>query len=73
MKHILITGANAGIGKATAKALAQNGAKIILACRDDIKAKETKNEIRETTGNGEIYNVHCNLSSFDSIRSCIHS
>lgn len=71
MKHILITGGNAGIGRATAKALAQTGAKIILACRNSSKAEKTVSEIKRETGNDQIYSVACNLASFESIRTCV--
>ena len=37
-KTVIITGANAGIGKETAFDLAKRGARIIMACRDLKKA-----------------------------------
>lgn len=43
-KTVIITGANTGIGKETAKLLACRGAHIILACRDLQKAFQAKGE-----------------------------
>jgi len=70
MQHILITGGNAGIGKATAIALAKKGAKIIIACRNEEKAKKAVSEIKATTKNEEIYSLTCDLASFESVRNC---
>ena len=70
MQHILITGGNTGIGKATATALAQKGAKIILACRNEAKAQQAVAEIKAATQNNEIYSLPCDLASFESIRNC---
>lgn len=44
-KTIFITGANSGIGKATAIQLALKGANIIMACRDFYKGKSIQEEI----------------------------
>lgn len=41
-KVVLITGANGGIGKETAKDLAKRGAKLILACRNLDAANKVK-------------------------------
>jgi NAD(P)-dependent dehydrogenase (short-subunit alcohol dehydrogenase family) len=40
-----------------------------LACRDLNKAKETADQIRKKTGNGNILVESLDLASFDSIRS----
>lgn len=41
-KTVLITGANGGIGRETAKDIAKRGARIILACRNLDAANELK-------------------------------
>ena len=67
-KTVIITGANTGIGKETAIDLAKRGARVILACRDLIRANEAAGEIRRVTGNGNVFVEILDLASFDSIR-----
>ena len=55
MQHILITGGNAGIGKATAIALAKKGAKIIIASRNDTKAAKAVIEIKAAAKNEDCF------------------
>jgi len=44
-KTILITGANSGIGKETARELARDGSRIILACRNLESANQVKGNL----------------------------
>jgi NADP-dependent 3-hydroxy acid dehydrogenase YdfG len=49
-KVIVITGASSGIGEATAKLLAANGAKVVLGARREEKLQKIVNEIKNDGG-----------------------
>ena len=61
-------GGNAGIGKATAVDLARRGARIILACRNPVKAATAVKEIRQKSGNPDVVFRQLDMASPDSIR-----
>ncbi|XP_029497753.1 retinol dehydrogenase 12-like [Oncorhynchus nerka] len=67
-KTVIITGANAGIGKETAMDLAKRGGRIILACRDLGRAEAAQREIIEKSGNPNIVTRKMDLSDTKSIR-----
>ncbi|KAH9512304.1 retinol dehydrogenase 12 (all-trans 9-cis 11-cis) [Bulinus truncatus] len=67
-KTVIITGANTGIGKETAKELARRGGRVILACRDVEKANKAKEEIIKVTSNQNVFVHKLDLASFKSIR-----
>lgn len=67
-KTVVITGGNAGIGKQTAIDLAQRGARVIIACRNEHKAKKALQEIRRKSGSNDVQYYHLELSDLESIR-----
>ncbi|KAK2165685.1 hypothetical protein LSH36_46g00030 [Paralvinella palmiformis] len=67
-KTVIITGANVGIGRETAKDLARRGARVILACRDLTKAERAADAIRKATGNENVLVQVVDLASLSSVR-----
>jgi NAD(P)-dependent dehydrogenase (short-subunit alcohol dehydrogenase family) len=67
-KVCIVTGANSGIGKATALGLAQMGATVVMVSRNKVKGEEAQNEIKEKSGNDAIDLMLADLSSQESIR-----
>jgi len=49
-KVVVITGASSGIGEATAKLLAKNGAKVVLGARRENRLQEIVDDIKKTGG-----------------------
>ena len=68
-KHIAITGANAGIGFASAKALLQKGFKVSMFCRDVQKAEEAKSELLGLFPTADIDIFQVDLLSIESIKN----
>lgn len=68
-KVIAISGANAGIGFATAKLLLNKGSTILMFCRDIQKAEIAKNKLIELTKNTKIEIFEVNFESFVSIEN----
>ncbi|XP_028932174.1 retinol dehydrogenase 12-like isoform X2 [Ornithorhynchus anatinus] len=68
-KVAVITGANTGIGKETARDLARRGARVIIACRDVLKGESAAGEIRAETGNRQVLVRKLDLADTKSIRA----
>ncbi|XP_049586157.1 retinol dehydrogenase 13 [Syngnathus scovelli] len=68
-KTVLVTGANTGIGKETCRELARRGARMVMACRDLSRAERAAEDIRKSTGNGNVVIRHVDLASLHSVRS----
>ena len=52
-KTAFVTGANSGIGKYTAKALAEMGAKVVITGRNEDSLKDAQTWIKTETGNDD--------------------
>ena len=66
----LITGANTGIGRVTARELAAQGAHVFIACRSAERAQPVIDEIRAATGQAAVEGLTLELADFASIRAC---
>jgi NAD(P)-dependent dehydrogenase (short-subunit alcohol dehydrogenase family) len=66
---VIVTGANTGIGKETARALARMGATVVLACRDVAKGEAARLDIAQTTRRDDIAVMTLDLGDFASIRA----
>ena len=66
-KVVLITGGNTGIGKESVKVLLQRNAKVYLAARNSIKAREAIDQLKEETGKEAIF-LELDLASLEKVR-----
>lgn len=68
-KTVLITGATAGIGKETARALQQRGAHVVIVGRNPQKTADVVSEIKtQNPSGGEVDGMVADLSSLAEIR-----
>lgn len=67
-KTCVVTGANSGIGKETALALAHMGATVVLVCRSEARGTDALNEIKAQTGNNAVSLVVADFSSQRQVR-----
>ncbi|KAF8885697.1 hypothetical protein CPB84DRAFT_125022 [Gymnopilus junonius] len=67
-KVIIVTGANTGVGKETAKALLAHNAKVYFAARSQEKAEQAIKELKEQTGKEGIF-LKLDLADLKSVKS----
>ena len=67
-KICLVTGATLGIGKVTARALADKSATVVIVGRDAAKTAATVAEIQAQTGNPQVTSIVADLSSQAEVR-----
>lgn len=67
-KIILITGANSGIGKATATALAEMGAHVVMMSRDLDRGEVARQEVIFISKNNQVDLMQCDLANMADIR-----
>ncbi|XP_072939567.1 retinol dehydrogenase 11-like [Epargyreus clarus] len=72
-KVAIVTGGNTGIGFETAKDLAERGARVILACRNEDRGTTAQNKIRNATGNNDVHFMKLDLASLSSVRAFVEN
>lgn len=70
-KTVVITGASSGLGLAAAKALAEQGWQVVMACRDFQKAEKAAKEAGMDPENYQV--MHCDLASKQSVRNFVQT
>ncbi len=68
-KTCLVTGASAGIGKATARELARLGARVVMAVRNPEKGESARREVMSATGSATLELALVDLADQRSIRA----
>lgn len=67
-KHVLITGGNTGIGKATAIELARRGAAVTITSRDPARGEAALADIQRQSGSGAVELQRLDLASLADVR-----
>ncbi len=65
----IVTGANSGIGWDTARALAQKGATVIMACRNPQKANAAADQIKALNPAGQVIVMPLDLADLNTVRA----
>ncbi len=68
-KLVVVTGASAGIGVETARALASAGARVVMAVRDTAKGEKAAAQIRESVPDAQLEIRELDLGSLASVRA----
>jgi dehydrogenase/reductase SDR family protein 13 len=69
-RTFVVTGANTGIGKETARGLAQRGAHVVLANRSEEKTRPVMDELRAQHPGAKLDFVALDLGDLASVRAC---
>ena len=68
-KTALVTGANSGLGKSVAMALAARGARVLMLCRSAERGAAAQADIASATGNAALELLVCDLGRQASVRA----
>jgi NAD(P)-dependent dehydrogenase (short-subunit alcohol dehydrogenase family) len=68
----LITGSSRGIGKATAEAMAEQGARVVISSRKQDACDATAAQINVRFGDGTAIAIAANISSKDELQNLVH-
>ena len=67
-RSFLVTGANSGLGKAAARALAELGGEVWMLCRSEERGRQAREEIRRDTGSESVHLEIVDMADRGSIR-----
>ena len=67
-KVVVLSGATSGVGRATAMALANQGARLWLVVRDEQRGERAREQVIAATGNNDVSIVVADLVDFGAIR-----
>src|SRR5215211_4351936 len=67
-RTFLVTGANSGLGRATAEALAARGGNVVLAARSEERTRPVLDGIRARNRSARIEFLHLDVSDLASVR-----
>lgn len=67
-KTVVVTGANSGIGRATASALATLGARVVITGRDAEKTESAAASVRTQAGSDDVHTAVFDLGDLASVR-----
>jgi retinol dehydrogenase 14 len=68
---VMVTGANAGMGKEIVLALAAKGVPVVMVSRDRARGERARAEVRQATGNADVELLVADISSQQSIRNLV--
>lgn len=68
-RRAIVTGGAGGLGRETARALAEAGAEVTIAARQLEPAIEAATEITRETGNAAVYAAHLDLADLSSVKA----
>src|SRR5574340_1541347 len=68
-KTVLVTGANSGIGKATAEACVRLGATAVLTVRDRNRGERARREILDCVPEADVRVELCDVSDLSAVRA----
>jgi NAD(P)-dependent dehydrogenase (short-subunit alcohol dehydrogenase family) len=66
-RTVLVTGANSGLGLETSRALAERGARVLMACRNADKAEAARQGILDSAPAADVEVVPLDLASLESV------
>lgn len=68
-KTFFVTGANTGIGYDAARVLAERGARVLLGCRDESKAKDAIQQIKSVAPSADVMWIPLDLANLESVKA----